>query len=188
MDVIKTFQSMDSHVLVLGGLVVILSMIFLILQRPKGKNKQSYNYSSRANLTSKTETLFYHALCEAVGGRYIVFSKVRIADVLTPKKGIYNRAHWQRAFNLIAQKHFDFVLCDPEDLSFKYVIELDDKSHDRKDRQRRDAFVGEACTSAALPLIRFRAASNYSAKEIKKKLFPKEKNQASTEKVSESAA
>lgn len=99
---------------------------------------------------SPAERAFFSVLDQAAGDDWRVFAKVRIADVLTPAKGL-NRSRWQSAFNAISAKHIDFVLCDPADVATKLAVELDDKSHDRPNRRRRDRLVEAACASAGLP-------------------------------------
>ena len=46
-------------------------------------------------------------------------------------------------------------------------MELDDKSHDRPDRQERDAFLDAAMEKAGLPIIRFAAKKGYSVQEVR---------------------
>lgn len=50
------------------------------------------------------------------------------------------------------------------------VIELDDKSHQRRDRQQRDAFVNEALSVAGIPLARIPAASEYPIDRVQQHL------------------
>ena len=115
---------------------------------------------------SPAERAFFSVLNQAAGEDWRVFAKVRIADVLTPAKGL-NRSRWQSAFNAISAKHFDFVLCDPADVATKLAVELDDNSHDRPSRRRRDRLVEAACASAGLPLLRVKVARTYAVAEIR---------------------
>jgi len=89
---------------------------------------------------------------------------VRIADILVVTKDTPKRRTW---LNKILAKHIDFVLCDPGSLEVKVAIELDDSSHQRKDRQERDEFVDHAFESADLPLVRFPVKSSYHSREIR---------------------
>jgi len=60
----------------------------------------------------------------------------------------------------------------------KLAIELDDKSHQRKDRQERDAFVDEVFRAAGLPLVHIPAAKGYQVDEVRQLLraaWPKAK-------------
>ncbi|OKH44828.1 hypothetical protein NIES30_21600 [Phormidium tenue NIES-30] len=120
---------------------------------------QTYTYSRQKSLFTKAELSFYRALQEATTDRYQVLGKVRVADVLKPQTE--NRSDWQRAFNKISAKHFDFVLCDRDSLKVLAAVELDDSSHQRVDRVKRDDFLNQAVKSAGLPLIRFPVQTTY---------------------------
>lgn len=141
-------------------------VIYLVL-RPKKHGDEYpltnyYEYDAHKNLMSVAELSFFHALNKAVGEEYLIFAKVRIADVLKPKKNMYHRSEWQRAFNLISSKHFDFVLCDPKSLSIIKVVELNDSSHQKPERIRRDNLVYTACMSADLSILMIEAKRTYS--------------------------
>ncbi|PSR12532.1 hypothetical protein C8255_26500, partial [filamentous cyanobacterium CCP3] len=125
---------------------------------------QTYTYSRQNFLFTKAELSFYRALQEATTERYHVLGKVRVADVLKPQTE--NRGDWQRAFNKISAKHFDFVLCDRDSLKVLAAVELDDSSHQRSDRIKRDDFLNQAVKSAGLPLIRFPVQPAYELEAI----------------------
>jgi hypothetical protein len=95
---------------------------------------------------------------DALGSDYRVFGKVRIADLIKPENGVRR----QIAFNRIAGKHVDFVVCNAADLSVIGVIELDDNSLNQDCRRKRDAFVDKAFASAGIPITRFPARAAYS--------------------------
>jgi very-short-patch-repair endonuclease len=78
-----------------------------------------------------------------------------------------SRKNWQIAFNKISRKHFDYVLCSKDKLEVVAVIELDDKSHNTKKSNNRDSFLENACKSASLTLVRFRAKSNYQIDNVR---------------------
>ncbi|MEM9908730.1 MAG: DUF2726 domain-containing protein [Cyanobacteria bacterium P01_D01_bin.44] len=108
-------------------------------------------------------------LKQATGQDFIVFGKVRVADILTPESGL-KRADWQRAFNKISAKHFDYVLCHRDSLKVEAVVELDDKSHQKDKRIQRDRFLEQAVESAGLSLIRIPAKPTYSIEDIRVKI------------------
>ena len=86
--------------------------------------------------------------------------------MLTTARGL-NRSRWQSAFNGISAKHFDFLLCDPAGCAPKLAVELDDKSHEKAGRRKRDRLVEAACASAGLPLLRVKVARTYAVAEIR---------------------
>jgi len=68
--------------------------------------------------------------------------------------------------NKIDRKHVDFLLCDPKTLRPIIGIELDDKSHQRQDRQERDELVENIFQVAKLPLARVSVKHTYSLTEL----------------------
>lgn len=139
------------------------------LPEDKAKNPKTYLYKLNPALFTPTEVAFYQALRDAVEDHYLIFGKVRVADILSPRQ-TSTRSDWQGAFNKINAKHFDFVLCARESLNIVAAIELDDRSHDQPKRMQRDDFLNQAAQSAGLQLIRFSARSTYSAESLRRKL------------------
>lgn len=126
----------------------------------------SYPYRTRQTLLSQGEAAFFGPLCDAVAGRFHVMCKVRLADVIT-----CSDANWRRGFGAaISQKHLDFVLCEPATMRFVLAIELDDKSHERPERRRRDSFVNIALYRSRVGFIRFEAKAHYSAESIRRRI------------------
>ena len=50
------------------------------------------------------------------------------------------------------------------------AIELDDRSHQREDRQKRDAFVDEVLNQAGIKIVHIRASSTYDPQAIRDQL------------------
>jgi len=69
-------------------------------------------------------------------------------------------------FGKIAQKHVDFLLCEPGTIKPICGIELDDVSHTSKKSYARDLFVEKVYKDAGFELIRFSSKSGYSLVEI----------------------
>ena len=63
--------------------------------------------------------------------------------------------------NRIHMKHVDFLICASDDMRPVLGIELDDKSHARKDRQERDTFVDSVFATAGLPILHVQAVGGY---------------------------
>lgn len=122
------------------GAIVVIAMV----SRGKGPSERPRLFRLHETLFTPAERSYLGVLDQACAGRYRVFGKVRIADVISPAKGLDNSAR-ASAFNRIKAKHFDFVLCDPQTLCVKAVIELNDKSHAKNHRIERDEFVRQTC-------------------------------------------
>jgi hypothetical protein len=139
-------------------------MIALGLARPPVEAPLELPYRLKTELLSAAELDFYRVLCPAVSRWAVICPKVRLGDLFYAQTGDWkaNRSHTSR----INQKHVDFVLCDPQTMRPLVGIELDDASHRRESRQRRDKLVDGAFGAAGLPLHRFRAAASYDGVEL----------------------
>ena len=93
---------------------------------------------------------------------------VRLADIFSVDKGRGNRA----ALNRIESRHIDFLICQKDTLKPVVAIELDDKSHERPDRIKRDNFVNQLFDSTGLSLVRFPSKHRYTPNDVSSKLNP----------------
>lgn len=80
----------------------------------------------------------------------LIFSKVRLADVVKIENKSSNFQYW---FNKIRSKHVDFLICESESGKPKLAIELDDYTHNQKNRRERDEFVDQVYGSIELPIL-----------------------------------
>ncbi len=156
----------------LSLLVIVGIVLFILVLKLKQKSGQSkdFPYTNNEVLFTPAERSFFGVLEQAIGDKYRVFGKVRVADVVSVKS-LSDRSAWQRAFNRISAKHFDFVLCRNDDITVFAAIELDDKSHQKNQRQIRDVFMAELCNAIGLPLIQVPAQSAYSVSDIRTKVL-----------------
>ncbi len=151
----------------LGFIIVILFFAWNL----RGPPESHFPYEPQEVIFSSAERSFFGVLVQAVGEDAVVLGKVRIADVMKPRKGL-NRSDWQKAFNRISAKHFDYVVCTPDTLSVIAVVELDDRSHAKKKRMERDQFVESACSAAGITLHRVKARAAYNVVSLKELIFP----------------
>lgn len=129
--------------------------------------KPKYDYKHRNWFLTKAEHEFYNALVQAVGQDYIIFAQVHLPTLLDNKVVGQN---WNAAFRHISQKSVDFVLCDKAYVSPKLAIELDDKSHDRPDRQDRDIEVERILKGAGMPLLRIQNHGIFNSQDLAQKI------------------
>ncbi|HWB21092.1 MAG TPA: DUF2726 domain-containing protein [Phycisphaerales bacterium] len=123
-------------------------------------------YRRKDYLFTKAERSFFGVLQLAVGNDFLIFSKVRLADVLDSPSGALWRAH----FNRIASKHVDFLICDRDFVRPLLAIELDDSTHGQTKRQERDKFVDEALGSAQLPVLHVPAKYSYDPNDVRARI------------------
>jgi hypothetical protein len=151
-------------VVVVVAVLVLITVVLVLRERARGLDGKVF-YRRRSLLFSAAERSFLGALDLATGRDFRIFGKVRVGDLLAPQDGLGSSAR-MAALNKINRKHFDFVLCRPNDLSVLCVIELNDRSHQNKNRQLRDYFLVDACEGAGLPLVMFDARRVYTPSEI----------------------
>jgi very-short-patch-repair endonuclease len=95
--------------------------------------------------------------------KYYIFPQVSLNNLVTVEKGT---GSYQTYHNKVDRKSVDFVLFEKSTISPVLAIELDDSSHDREDRQERDAFVDRVLAKAGLPLLHVRAQAAYDPKQL----------------------
>lgn len=146
----------------IGGGFIAIALYFLF------GNLSFSSYVARTHLMTNAERNFHQHLLRAVGDRCQVFSMVRVADVVDIKASVKGKKRMER-LGKIAQKHFDFVLVDKQ-TKILCAIELNDSSHDRKDRKKRDEFLDNVMQAAGIPLIKIKATKTYDIDMIKRHL------------------
>lgn len=150
--------------------VALLGIFAIVLRAPANpKNRADRSddlpYVARTAIVTPAERSFLGVLDGAVGDRYRIFAKVRLADVIDLRRGLESGER-ARAFNRIQSRHIDFVLCDPGTLGIVCAVELDDGSHKRADRRSRDEFIDAAMKAAGVPMVRIPVRSSYRTAEI----------------------
>lgn len=128
-----------------------------------GPEKEILPYQLRDDFMSNAEISFYHVLRLALDGKGIICPKVSLAELFF----VTDKAQFQRYFNMISRKRVDFVVCDPATLKPLCAIELDDKSHQKADRQDRDEFVEDLFMQTGTKLLRVPVKAQYSVAEVK---------------------
>lgn len=146
-----------------GCLGIFLKMLGI---GPRADSIQRLPYRLGDDFLSPAEISFYHVLLSIKADNLVICPKVNLADVFY----VVGTDRSQAARNRIDRKHVDFLLCDANSMRPVAGIELDDASHDRSERQSRDAFVQAVFNAAGLPLIRFAAQSAYNVHEIAEQL------------------
>jgi very-short-patch-repair endonuclease len=158
-----------SNLIILLLLLLVVAVALALFKKKAGKGPLDFPYQSKDVLCSPAERSFLGALDKILEKSYRVFAKVRLADIVDIQQGLSASAR-QSAFNRISGKHIDFIVCNANDLSIIGAIELDDKTHRAKRRQERDQFLDKTLEAAGVPLLRIKAQSAYSIKEISSSL------------------
>ena len=111
-------------ILIIIVLIAILSLFF----------KHRYFYEKKEYLCSRSEQKFLKLLLSILPNQYYVHCQTSLIALLKPAD--------LRSARMVWAKRMDYVITDRES-KILLVIELDDKSHERKDRKKRDKFVNK---------------------------------------------
>lgn len=104
-------------------------------------------------LLTKNEYGFYKNLKEIADKYgYTVLAKIRFAD-LVEVNGEAGKSEYMKYFGKIKAKHIDFILCKKENLYPELLIELNDNSHKKEDRIKRDEFVKKIADKVGYKMI-----------------------------------
>jgi very-short-patch-repair endonuclease len=91
----------------------------------------------------------------------LIFSKIRIADIVSVDNMHENYGYW----NKIRSKHIDFLLCTPDSTPF-LCIELDGYSHQQSRVRENDKFKDELFDTLGIRCLRYRVSQKYDFNEI----------------------
>lgn len=135
-------------------------------QQTKLKKSKEYHYIHKDFIMTYAEAEFFRLLLQVVGDQYSVYPQVHLSAIIEHRvKG----QNWKAAFSHINGKSVDFVVCDSNNFKPLVAIELDDKTHERPNRQTRDEEVERILIEAKLPLVRF--AGQQSKESVQQKLL-----------------
>lgn len=147
-------------------ILVTLALLALLKLKFRGIATDAFPYYAKKPL-SQPEQVLYFRLIQALPD-HIVLAQVQLSQLLGVKKG-YNHQSW---LNRINRMSADFVICN-KDSSIVAVIELDDNSHARPDRQAADAKKDKSLSAAGIRVIRWRVASIPDIAVIQATINPK---------------
>lgn len=123
-----------------------------------------YPYKLTQCIFSQKERYFYRdvkPIADKLG--LIVFTKIRLADLLIIDK---NQQDFNKWFNRIKAKHIDFIFVD-NDYRIKMLVEIDDVTHNRPDRQARDDEVNEMFRQQGIEILHIKTwGQRYGAEEL----------------------
>lgn len=132
--------------------LAIVAIFGLTKAKSLGKTKQQEIWPFYAKKPlSLPEQVLYFRLIEALPD-HIVLAQVQLSRFLGVKKG-HNNQSW---LNRINRMSADFVICR-KDASIIAVIELDDSTHQKPDRQIADNKKDGALKAAGIKTVRWQA-------------------------------
>lgn len=140
-------------ILILGVILFIVGSVIQFVRRKSGakeEKKEWLPYIKKQYLLTPTEHKFFNILEKAIENRYYIFPQIVLSNIVLLKgRGSFKGGYRNR----IDKKTVDFVLFDKQDISPVLVIELDDYTHNRDSRRKRDEKVDKILNRCNIPII-----------------------------------
>ncbi len=146
-DTAPRFPTLTWVMIAIGDL---LALLLPMLRLPRVRDAC---YRRKPLLTPWERSALQMLAAQILPGHYIC-PQVRLADMLSIHAR--NRAGYLQARNRVVAKSVDFVIVELVSGSSVLVVELDDKSHAREDRQEREVLVNAVLREAGIAVARFR--------------------------------
>ena len=140
------YNLLNNYVLpiaVAGGVAVVIIVLY-VLYKTVWVNRKSL-YKLKNSLMTNTEAAYFNVLTEFFGRDYVIIPQVNLAAVIDKEGEGYRNELF---------RNVDFGIFD-----FSYrpivLVEINDATHLKKDRQERDKKVTAICKKARIPLVTF---------------------------------
>ncbi len=145
----------------------VLVVIFVLHRVIRSRKAPRVSYTRQDFLLSPEERQFFHSLRKAIGDDYVIFGKIRITDIITPRSVSSTGAAWD-ALEALGEEHFPFVLCKQSDLSIACALQLiQHKLPGQKVHVPATHPLRTICAAAGLPLVRLEAGPFYDHHDIR---------------------
>ena len=147
-------------------IVLILDIIVNKVPKPELENTKNIDLSSlyqkKIYLLTQNELKFYKLLKSITDRNNLnLFSQVSLYEIINSKD--------IKSFNKVKSKTIDFVVTDIN-CKIKLCIELDDATHIKENRQKRDEFVVKLFNTLVIKLIRVPVQNFYNLNNLEQKV------------------
>ena len=164
--------------IIIGFIVLIIGAILFITQilqsNEQSNNNKQYDinrYYLKNSIVTPVEKWMYNIIQEEIREEYMIAPKVGLKDFIGVKKG----NNYMKYFGHIAQKHIDFLICQKNTLSPTLGIEIDDTSHEQKNRKKRDQENDEIYKEIGIKILHIptKIKEEELRERIRKEIMPK---------------
>ncbi len=150
--------------LILFALISLIVIVAVLASR-LNDNSFPFPFDSKQVIFTSAEKNFQNLVEQAMGGKYRVINRVKLADIVTIRNGVSDRAS-QSAVNNAEGKYLDFVICDRHTMKLLGAIDLVD-TQGKGYKIKKDWFVSGALEAASIPHLRIKVKANYTLEEIR---------------------
>ncbi|SEK99159.1 Protein of unknown function [Colwellia chukchiensis] len=150
--------------LILFAMISLIVIVAMLASR-LNDNSFPFPFDRKTTLFTPAEKNFQLLVEQALGSRYRIINRVKLADIVNIRNGISSRAG-QTATNNANGKYLDFAICERDSMKLLGVIDLVD-TQGKGYKVKKDWFVSGALEAAAIPHIRIKVKANYTLDEIR---------------------
>ncbi|MBA6223645.1 MULTISPECIES: DUF2726 domain-containing protein [unclassified Colwellia] len=150
--------------LILFAMISLIVIVGVLVSR-LNDNSFPFPFDRKTALFTPAEKNFQNLVEQAMGSRYRIINRVKLADIVSIRNGVSNRAG-QTATNNANSKYLDFVICERDSMKLLGVIDLVD-TQGKGYKIKKDWFVSGTLEAAAIPHIRIKVKANYTIDEIR---------------------
>ncbi len=147
-------------IMTLCSVALMFFCMFAIFYKPKDKIKLNAKYERKGAMLTRPEYNFLLQLRQIEPNKYEVVPQVALVNVIDKKT---NTSYRNELFRVA-----DYCFVDRDTYEPLLLVELNDRSHLRADRQDRDAKVAAICADAKLPLVTFWLDGDLSFHTVRK--------------------
>mgnify|MGYP001625658099 FL=1 len=148
-------------IIILLGINIILNK-FNINENNEKENINIALYEKKEYLMTRNELKFYKQLKKITDKLDLtIFAQVSLYQIIKNKE--------YKDFNKIKSKSIDFVITENNG-KIKLCIELDDSSHNKNNRIKRDNFINEIFKQTNINLLRIPVQAFYNLETLENKI------------------
>ena len=160
MPFFRNFHNDTFWIMTITSVVLMGFCMFALLHKPKEKIKLNSKYARKGVMLTRPEYSFLLKLREISPDKYDVVPQCALINVIEKKT---NTSYRNELFRVC-----DYCFVDRNTYEPLLLIELNDRSHLRSDRQDRDAKVAAICADAGIPLVTFWLDGDLSFPTVKR--------------------
>ena len=150
--------------LILFALVSLIVIVGVLASR-LNDNSFPFPFDSKKSVFTPAEKNFQNLVEQAMGAKYRVINRVKLADIVTIRNGVSDRAS-QSAANNAEGKYLDFVICERTTMKLLGAIDLVD-TQGKGYKIKKDWFLSGALEAVSIPHLRIKVKANYTLDEIR---------------------
>ncbi|MBL0711336.1 MAG: DUF2726 domain-containing protein [Colwellia sp.] len=150
--------------LILFALITLIVIVGVLASR-LNDNSFPFPFDSKTSVFTPAEKNFQNLVEQAMGSKYRIINRVKLADIVTIRNGVSNRASQSAATNA-ENKYLDFVICERHSMKLLGAIDLVD-TQGKGYKIKKDWFVSGALEAASIPHLRIKVKANYTLDEIR---------------------